>query len=621
MCGISVFVPIGLNNSDDQPVRQMNSKILHRGPDDQGVFHNGKVSLGHLRLSILDLSPAGHQPMQYLGNWITFNGEVYNYIELREELQSKGYQFNSTTDTEVILAAYHCWGEACFSKFNGMWAFCIYDAREDKLVFCRDHFGIKPLYFQRTEQYFAAASEIKQFTVLPGFTPKLNQEVAVRFLVNGMLNDTDATFFEGVHELRAGHSLSFSLSTKKYKITQWYNLAKAIQPVKDDYPTAVQKVRELFTDSVKIRMRSDVAVGSCLSGGIDSSAIVTRVHGAALANDAFATITSCYKDRAYDEQQFSDVVVDQTGFRSVKVYPDLNNLLFGGDLDLMLYHQDQPFSGASHYSEFNVFKTAREQNLIVMLDGQGSDEYFCGYGEFIATYSRKLLLQGKWKQLSRLLKSKANGNLLAGLKSFFRTAFFYPMVGWINRNLRKDSIAWLSPAYRQILKRTDTAVADGSILSLSIQEVVATSLPYQLHSEDRNSMMFSIESRLPFLDHRLMEYAIGLPDDYKISMEGTTKKILREAVSELPQAIRNRKDKMGFVAPDAPWIRQNHEYVRKQLASIVEKSGIFTEQLIERFDRFIKGELGYEPIYFRALAFARFCEIFNINFDNKRLKA
>jgi asparagine synthase (glutamine-hydrolysing) len=617
MCGISIIIDRSNSKINQSLLQSVNDKVAHRGPDDSGFHHGSNFAFGHRRLSILDLSQAGHQPMQRNHLCITYNGEIYNYIELREELIGLGYSFNSTSDTEVILAAYEQWGVDAFTKFNGMWAFAIHDSLKNEIILSRDHFGIKPLYFSKTTNYFLAGSEIKQFTAVPEFQPVLNKAIAVNFLVRGWLNYSNESFFEGVHELRPGHYLRYNLITHQSGINQWYNLAKASVPVHDSYIDAVGKVRALFIDSVRIRMRSDVRVGSCLSGGIDSSSIVSITHSQKMGNEDFATITSCYTDKRYDEQKFSDEITKQTGFRAVKVFPDLNHLLDEGHLDKMIYHQDQPFSGASHYAEFKVFQTAREQNMIVMQDGQGADEYLCGYGEFFIARIKELLKTFRWHEVIRLLKYRAyqrKTSFVQEAGSFVRTAYQGRLIGLLKRVLGRSDYPWLTERWRMIANSSLVNFSEDSIRSLSIEEIQHSSIPYQLHSEDRNSMMFSIESRLPFLDHRLVEYCIGLPSAYKIK-NGYTKAVLRDAITELPEVIRNRTDKMGFVAPDPSWVIQNKEMVRRDLENIIQSSSIFSPAILSRFDRFVKGELGYEPIYFRAMAFSRFCKIFKMKTD------
>ena len=617
MCGISIIIDVSDKRVSQEQIQSINDKVIHRGPDDEGFYYGSNFAFGHRRLSILDLSRAGHQPMQRDNLCITYNGEVYNYIELRIELMALGHSFVSASDTEVILAAYQQWGTDAFVKFNGMWAFAIADSVTNEIIFCRDHFGIKPLYFTTTQNFFLAGSEIKQFTAVDEFTPVLNKSVAVNFLTQGLLNYSDHTFFEGVNELRPGHFLKYNLSTHQSKIASWYDLGEASKPVADKFEMAVEKVRSLFLDSVKIRMRSDVRVGSCLSGGIDSSSIVGVIDSQGLANSDFATITSCYTDQRYDEQQFSDLVTGATGFKSAKIFPDLNDLLDKGVLDKMIYHQDQPFNTASHFSEFKVFEMARKEKMIVMQDGQGSDEYLCGYPEFFNARVKELLRHHNWIEALRLVKIRArhqNKNFRSEAISFVRSEYIYKTIGLLKKLLNRNSTRWLSKEWQQLSKDSSIDFGNRDTRELCIAEMKHTSIPYQLHSEDRNSMLFSIESRLPFLDHHLVEYCIGLPSAYKIK-EGYTKAVLREAITELPEPIKNRKDKMGFVAPDAIWMIQNKDKVREDLVYIIQSTGVFSDELLTRFDDFVSSKRSYEPIYFRAMAFSRFCKIFNMKIN------
>jgi asparagine synthase (glutamine-hydrolysing) len=617
MCGVSVMISLSNQNISKEHIKEMNDKVSHRGPDDEGFYFEKNFAFGHRRLSIIDLSSAGHQPMQRGSLCITFNGEIYNYIELRDELIKLGHQFKSGSDTEVILAAYQQWGTLSFSKFNGMWAFAIADLSSNEIFFCRDHFGIKPLYFTSTSNFFLAGSEIKQFTAVPDFKPSLNKRVAVNFLLHGLLNYSEETFFEGVNELRPGHFLKYNFESHKIEIEEWYDLDKSSKPVDDNFDTAVEKVRSLFLDSVRIRMRSDVRVGSCLSGGIDSSSIVSAIASQKMANDDFATITSCYTDQRYDEQQYSDLITQQTKFKSSKVFPQLDDLLDKSDLDKMIYHQDQPFSTASHFSEFKVFETARKEKMIVMQDGQGSDEYLCGYPEFFTARLKELLYSFRWIEMMKLINQKSkhkNTTFVNELQSFFQSMLLYSSVEIAKRFLKMELYPWLNKEWQSIAQKSKVSFKGESIRELSISEIKYSSIPYQLHSEDRNSMLFSIESRLPFLDHRLVEYCIGLPSNYKIN-KAYSKYVLRQAIPELPESIRYRKDKMGFVAPDAIWMLQNKKRVREDLKHIVQSSSIFSEKLLDRFDKFTEGKLGYEPIYFRAMTLSRFCRLFKMSID------
>jgi asparagine synthase (glutamine-hydrolysing) len=601
MCGISVIV-----NQKNGPVaashiKAMSDKVIHRGPDDEGYFLSHNFGFGHRRLSIVDTSSAGHQPMHRRKDCIVFNGMVYNYIELRDELIAAGYKFHSQTDTEVILIAYQHWGVEAFKKFNGMWAFVIYDHERQSLTLCRDHFGIKPLYYTIAGDLFLAGSEIKQFTALPEFSPVLDETVAINFLTHGWLNYSEHTY------------LQYDLRTHQTKISEWYNLLNSAKPVQASEDNARQQVRFLFQSSVHMRMRADVHVGSCLSGGIDSSSIVSLIHNNGIANEHFTTFTSCYNNKEYDEQQFSDLVTRQTGYRAVKVFPELQELITDRHLDVMLYHQDQPFGSASHYSEFSIFKAAGENNMKVILDGQGSDEYLCGYPEFFTAYICELLREGKLGTAMKTLRTKGShgSGFSSVLKQFLKSAYGYSMLGFVKKNLGKPAYPWIKKEFHSQAKKSVRQFEGRDIHDLSIQQLRHSSIPYQLHSEDRNSMMFSIESRLPFLDHRLVEYVVGLPSSFKIN-KGYTKFIFRAALAELPPSIRWRTDKMGFVAPEKEWVLENHTMIRNELELAVNEMPFFSKELLTRFNRFVQGKLGYEPIYFRAMALNRFCRIFKM---------
>ncbi len=621
MCGISVIIAKKNEPRLNEIVQKMNDKIIHRGPDAQGYFYDEMFAFGHRRLKIIDLSDDAAQPMKFENLVINYNGEVYNYIELREELIASGYSFKSQSDTEVVLKAYHAWGIDSFRKFNGMWAFSIFNSDTREIIFCRDHFGIKPLQYYISDNFFAAASEIKQFFVVPDFQAFLNMPVALDFLYNGLLNTSEETFFRNVKELRGGYYLKYSLKKHTYDIQKWYNFKpEKLQPG-TTYESATKKVHNLLTESINIRCRSDVKLGSCLSGGIDSSAMVCILHDEKIKGFHAETITSCYVDKNYDEQKFSDLVSQKTGFRSLKVFPSLDSFL-ENDAEKIIYHQDQPIPSASHFSEFSVFKTAKENGLTVMLDGQGSDEYFGGYGEFFTVYLFELLKRGKLLKIFKLMKIKAlqsSKPFYLVFRSFTVFLFEQRFKAFLNRILGKfefpDSFfqANTKKKYHSIFEKK--LKKHKSFIHLSADETFTTSIPYQLHSEDRNSMMFSVESRLPYLDFNLMEYGISLPTEFKIK-NGIHKSVLRDAVDSLPPEIKNRKDKMGFVAPEAPWFLENAKKIQPEITEAIKIfNGIFDESLISYFDKTVVNEKKYHPFFFRLWSFYKWYKIFNVKLN------
>ncbi len=609
MCGISGLITISNFDNGSSIVQNMNNRIIHRGPDAEGIFESGNVHLGHRRLSILDLSAAANQPFHKHGFTIVYNGEIYNYLELKEDLKKEGYDFLTDSDTEVILSAYHFFGKDCVEKFNGMWSFLLLDTQNETLLVSRDQFGIKPLYYFQTADLLSFGSEIKQFLEVPGFKPQLNKKIAATFLVEGSLNQSQETFFDSVFELQPGTNLTIDTKTRVINSHVWYSFIKETHKKNAlSYEQAVLRFDELFEDAVKIRMRSDVRVGSCLSGGIDSSAIVCKAKelGANLE-----TVTSCYSDAKFDEQQFSDLVSNTTGFKSNKIYGDKIELDRFEIIKKMIYHQDQPIATGSHFSEYNVFSEARKHGFIVMLDGQGSDEYLGGYPEFQSILFQLFLKKFQFKKLFHLVNKESLLYRRTHKEIIFRelkSMFYFPILKQIKKVLGKENKEY---ANNLLNNYKPTFYKPKSFTELSILELVKTSLPYQLHSEDRNSMLFSIESRLPFLDYRLVEFCLTLPDSY-LYREAYTKKILRDAVKSLPTPIKERKDKMGFVSPDEQWVKENKKIFVEVLTKAKEKYGFVSDLFLEQFQLFLDGKRTYEPKYFRALSLVYFCEEFNI---------
>ncbi|MGI8583976.1 MAG: asparagine synthase-related protein, partial [Chitinophagaceae bacterium] len=304
-----------------------------------------------------------------------------------------------------------------------------------------------------------------------------------------------------------------------------------------------------------------------------------------------------------------------TGFHGYKVFPDLNNLLDSGEFDTMLYHQDQPFSTASNYSEFHVFKTAAENRLTVLLSGQGADEYLCGYDEFFTLHIKQLLKARKFREVWTNLKIKGTNRPAAIWDLIilqYKSNFWYPFITRFKKLLGRTSYPSLNNSWKKLADQYLVNFKADNLRDLSLQQMMFSSLPLQLHSEDRNSMMFAIESRLPYLDHRLVEYVASLPSAFKIH-KGISKYILKESIKEVPDLIKQRTDKMAFVAPDEPWIRENHDRFRKELKDAIDNTDIFSPALLKRFDQFIAGKLNYEPIYFRAVAINRFMKIFKMD--------
>jgi asparagine synthase (glutamine-hydrolysing) len=563
MCGISGIISTSNKPIDSHAIRRMNDLIAHRGPDDEGFFFGKNFALGHRRLSIIDLSKDGHQPMTYLGKYtITYNGEVYNYLELKHELEKCGYQFYSKTDTEVILAAYDKWGANCVEHFNGMWAFAIYDL-EKNIIFCsRDRFGIKPFYYAKIGNNFCLASEIKQFTTIEGWQAVMNEARVWEFLAYGIFDHTEETLFKGVYQLQGGHNLTYNLLDHSYKIQQWYNLKDKIKANDTSFDEATARLLELFTDSVRLRLRSDVKVGSCLSGGLDSSSIVTVMNQILKEKDSpniQETVSSCFDIKQFDEREYIDEVIKHTKIISHKVFPPFENLFY--DIDKIVWHQDEPFGGTSIFAQWKVFKEAQKHQITVMLDGQGADEQLAGYHNFFGSYFSYLIQNGKFKKFLHEIncfRKLHNYSLQYICQKIFKN--FVPESFFIKAYLKTFPNFLYNKSYSTEYKPPQCT----SIKELSMSHLTKTSLPMLLHYEDRNSMAHSIESRVPFIDYRLVEFIVGLPEDFKIK-NGITKWILRCSLKKnLPEKILNRCDKMGFVTPEIQWLNEFKNIFRNE---------------------------------------------------------
>ncbi|MCA9482385.1 MAG: asparagine synthase (glutamine-hydrolyzing) [Nitrospina sp.] len=655
---------MSLSGNDISPmIGAMTEVIRHRGPDDEGFalvdsvgqvchlygpdtpdavrHHNAVftptrsfseripaqyiVALGHRRLSILDLSPAGHQPMstedgRYL---IVYNGEIYNYMELRKELTSLGHHFLSQTDTEVCLAAFRQWGADCLDRFNGMFAFLIYDVKEKCLFAARDRFGIKPLYYWFSPNGFLAfASEIKQFIKLDGWAARLNHQMAYDFLNWGLADHTADTLFRGVRQFPGGEFVHCKVEDigGELPVKKWYRLRPEMVGL--DFNRAAERFLELFQDSVRLRLRADVDVGTGLSGGLDSSSIVCTINhllkqqGAECLQNTFSA-ASDYKK--YDERPFLEEVVRHTRARSHIVVPTLENLQ--NTLDRLTWHQDEPFSSLSIYAEWNVFQLVSTTATKVTLDGHGADELLAGYHAFFGYYYGNLLMR---LQFSRLIREIRAAQRLHGytpkavvkeIVKHFLPSFLAGIVRSLPGTIDVDP-AWIR-LDRSVEKRDPYNIRNGrrlGIRNFSISQLLHTSLPVQLHWADRDSMAFSIESRVPFLDYRLVEFVLGCPEEFKIQ-DALTKRILRKALKPfLPEKIYNRTDKMGFVTPEETWIRKHApDSFRQALQEAVDNSlGVLAAGALSKGEAIIAGREPFRNSLWRMISFGRWMRLFSV---------
>jgi len=672
MCGIAALLNPGLlPHPAPELVRQMIDAVRYRGPDDRGmVVFQGRSAIpaicdvsgtpaavrdaatpasgtegkardgepralacfGHQRLSIVDLSATGHQPMRSADSrlWIIYNGEIYNYIELREELRSLGHTFATQSDTEVILAAYRQWGKGCLERFNGMFALVLLDRASRTVLAARDRFGIKPLYYwMASDGTLALASEIKQFSVLPGWRPRLNGQRAYDFLNWGVLDHTDETLFEGVFQVRGGEVLELDLqgnappaAGNRLPLQRWYELAP--RPFHGSFAEASGQFRALLLDSVRLELRADVAVGSCLSGGLDSSSIVCLINELLHANGTPTvqkTFTAGASVRQYDERDYAEEVARKTDAQAFSSVPESDGLF--ASLDRITWHQDEPFGSSSIYAQWDIFGLAARNGVKVMLDGQGADEQLAGYDNYYGPHLGSLFRSWRWGKLwqeieaARSIRSVPRSWLLKHmLNNLLPESLRQPL-----RRLGGYSAAnppWLRLTLLQAQPR-DPYLASGqsrakSVRNMSTAQVANSTLQMLLHWEDRNSMAHSVEARVPFLDHRLVEFVLGLPDDYKIS-GGTTKRVLREALrGVLPERVRTRVDKLGFVTPEEVWLRERcPDLFRKALRDAVEvSSGVIKHDVLTLLEQMIEGRQPFSHLIWRLISFGSWMKVFSL---------
>jgi asparagine synthase (glutamine-hydrolysing) len=534
----------------------MASALDHRGPDGDGAWAGDSVAFGFRRLAIIDLSDAGMQPFASDDGalQLVHNGEIYNYLELRRELEALGHSFRSQTDTEVIVRGYEEWGGRCVDRFNGMWALALWDGRRRRLFCSRDRFGVKPFYYSWDGARLAFASELKAFGANGALEPHLP---AVRdYLEQGYVDHTDETFFAGIRKLPPAHSLV--LDEHGLRIERYWSLEPRDAPAD---PAA--EVRELFLDAVRLRLRSDVPVGTCLSGGIDSSAIVcavdhllrTEAQNARPIGDRQRTFTAFFEQRGFDERPFAEAVVERTLSQPHWVTFDARELI--DVLPSIVRAQDEPFGSTSIVAQWFVMRAAKEAGLKVMLDGQGADETLAGYHGYFGPFFADLLRHGQLRELGAELRAyrTLHGAGVGTTAVALARPFLPERVRWAARGRVRGGSALVHPD----LPPSNVDHANGSgdgYLRRQMQLILTRrGLPELLHYEDRNSMAHSLEARVPFLDYRLVEMLFSLRSGELIE-RGRTKAVLRRALGDLlPPVVRDRVDKLGFVTPEAAWLK------------------------------------------------------------------
>ncbi len=580
MCGIAGIICKD-SMAQETDIQKMLDVIVHRGPDGQGTFIEKNIAFGHRRLSIIDLSENSSQPMYYKDKYVlVFNGEIYNYIEIREELISAGYTFNTTGDTEVLLAAYDKWGNDCVKKFNGMWAFALFDKQKQLVFLSRDRFGVKPLYYSEVDNKFIFCSEIKQ--VLNFYKKKkVNRAILLDYLLSGLEDHTASTFFEGIYKLPQSHNMIYNLVTNSFKLEQYYQVAVHPGLSRLNEKETVEKFKSILLESVKIRLRSDVPVGTCLSGGTDSSAIATLASelNKSVTKKKFIAITAKSVEQQTDESVFAEMIVKNSDLDWRITEPTFEN--FKNNVEKLIYNQEEPFGSPSVFMQSEVFRKAKEAGCIVMLDGQGGDEILLGYERYYAAYIKSLPF---FEKITESYKSVKSSRLT--VKELL--AYFYYFTSYkIRISGLKKKYSFVKPEVFENWKKNhilESIESYKDIIAMQKLELMSQQLPHLLRYEDKNSMMHSIESRLPFLDYRVVETALSINNKLKIK-NGWSKYVLRKSIENIvPEEIAWRKNKLGFNAPEKLWMKDFEAIILTEVRkSKILKELCSIENLVEKF--------------------------------------
>lgn len=561
MCGIAGLFNRTSTNFHPEHLSEMTARMVHRGPDGQGIWLSAcrKIGLAHRRLAIIDLSEQAKQPLTYLDRYtIVHNGEVYNYLELRQQLQAMGYVFYSGSDTEVIVAAYHRYGEQCLQQFDGMFAFAIWDEQEQTLFAARDRMGEKPFYYAEYQGCFYFGSEMKALWAA-GVPRSPDGYMMLQYLTHGIAKhpeDTSRTFFHGIQSLPPAHHISVSasrLNKKQYWTPQTANKWEG------DIEAAAEKLSELLTVSVSRRMRSDVVVGSSMSGGIDSATIVQKILEIGNKPVVFSAI---FPEFEKDESNLIYQLQQQLQATSTNIIPASEN--WAETISRLMHHQEEPFSSLSVFAQWKVYRTAKEHGVKVLLDGQGADEVFAGYEKYIHWYWQELWRKRRYKLLRQEQRQTTQHgiNVNWGMANY-AAASFPKATGIILQHRRHDAIKkipMVNPVFlHDAIDEFNPKNKQKVIFSLNDRLLVDQQtgpLEELLRYADRNAMAHGVEVRLPFLQHEIVELLMSLPSGFKIN-KGYTKYLLRKLQHQrLPDSIVWQKRKTGFEPPQKKWMQE-----------------------------------------------------------------
>lgn len=597
------------------------AKLKLRGPDDRGCdvvsTGNGVVALGHARLSIIDVSSGGHQPMISAdGRFaLVFNGEIYNYRELREELRGFGHHFQSQSDSEVLLAAWAQWGSECLPKLDGMFAFVVHDRQRQRLVCARDGFGIKPLFFLSEPGRFLFASTQRALVALRGEPPRADWQRCYDYLVHGDYDGTESTFVAGVRQIPPGHLLEIDLTGCLSSEAQSWWIPRTVED-RWTFSDACEAVRETFLTNIRLQLRSDVPLGAALSGGVDSSAVVCAMRYVEPSAD-INTFSYIARGTSLDEEYWVDRVTAHVGARAYKVTADEGDLL--RDLDDLIEAQGEPFGSTSIYAQYRVFHLAREHGVTVTLDGQGADELLAGYSGYPGFRLLSLLEQGRIlnaQQFARAWGRWPNRSYRLAVMELGRVVFPDGLYAGARKALGRDfRPAWLDNEMldeagvrfvenRPPRSRSSRGRRVIEQLSKSLQQ---RGLPALLRHADRNSMRFSVESRVPFLTNGFADLLLSMPESFLVSPAGETKSVFRAAMRGIvPDEILDRRDKIGFGTPERDWLLKIAPRLRVMIAQDAPGIPFIREDaLLAHFDAMLSGKIRFSWQLWRWVNFVR----------------
>ena len=571
----------------------MVATLRHRGPDGDGSYFGDGIAFGHTRLAIIDLSAASDQPFidEAAGLVLMFNGEIYNYVELRAELRGLGREFRSTGDTEVLLRAYQQWGVDCLRRLNGMFSFAVWDERKRELFLARDRFGEKPMYIARTERSVVFASEMKAILAVRPELRRANRKSVFRYLSRGDLDLDHESFFEGIEALPPAHYVVIDGEGRGSPRRYWEAGAA-------DVPTnrlaAIERFRELVFDSVRLRLRSDVPVGSSLSGGLDSSSIVATIDAEKSTRWVHQkTFSARFRSAQHDEGRFIHLLTYRVDADSHEVWVDPDR--FTQEFAQLQWHQEEPIASTSPFAQWRVMQLAKEQETTVLLDGQGADEILAGYDQAHGMFWAHWLRRGRFDKVGREMVAFARRYHALRDPALF--AAYYSLPGGVRDGLAEfyyRSSAVVSPELHREFSpsHVDTHEPFGDRLRNELVRWQSTTqLPEFLRYADRNSMAFSREVRLPFLDHRLVEYCFGMPPDLLLH-NAVTKVVLREAMRGIvPDQILDRKDKLAYSPPQRQWSRGPlRPWLEEMLGGAERRVEVFNPETV----RHVRDELRHD---------------------------